>query len=63
MGNATLNLSSFHLSDLITLANFLVLCGILRKLSIFTYQHNLMWDDFAKRKGLETRSAKAGGDD
>lgn len=47
---------SFHLTDLITLANFLVLCGILRKLSIFTYQHKLMWTDFSRRKGLITHA-------
>jgi hypothetical protein len=41
-----------HIADFITAANFLVLCGILRKLSIFTYQHKLMWQDFAARKGL-----------
>ena len=55
-----MNLSTIHLADFITLANFLVLCGILRKLSIFTYQHRLMWEDFAKRKGL-TLDAKGRG--
>jgi|GEM_PF-1477472 len=44
---------NFHFSDIITAANFLVLCGILRKLSIFTYQHKLMWSDFAQRKGID----------
>ena len=58
-----MNLSAFHLADVITLANFLVLCGILRKLSIFTYQHKLMWEDFAKRKGLVVMGKSQGGDD
>lgn len=55
-----MDLSHFHISDLVTFANFIVLCGILRKLSIFTYQHRLMWEDFAKRKGL-TLDAKGRG--
>ena len=43
---------AFHLGDLFSVANLLALLAIWRKLSIRDYQHNLMWTDFARRKGL-----------
>ena len=55
-----------HLADVATVANFLVLLGIYGKVRIITYQHKLMWADFAKRKGIsggsdETFKSKAAG--
>jgi hypothetical protein len=45
-----------HLADIATIANFLVLLGIYGKVRIITYQHKLMWADFAKRKGISAGS-------
>ena len=45
-----------HLADVATVANFLVLLGIYGKIRIITYQHKLMWSDFAKRKGISAGS-------
>jgi hypothetical protein len=43
---------SFHIGDLFSIGNLLLLLGIWRKLSIRDYQHGLMWSDFAERKGI-----------
>lgn len=49
-----------HLADIATVANFLVLLGIYGKVRIITYQHKLMWTDFARRKGLDPSSPESG---
>jgi hypothetical protein len=41
--------------DLFSGATFLVALGIYRKMSIMVYQHKLMWEDFAERKGISIR--------
>jgi hypothetical protein len=41
--------------DLLSGATFLVALGIYRKMSIMVYQHKLMWEDFAERKGISIR--------
>lgn len=43
----------FHIADAATIANFLVLLGIYGKVKVMTYQHKLMWTDFARRKGID----------
>jgi hypothetical protein len=42
----------FHIADIFTAGNLIMLLLIWRKLSIRDYQHSLMWTDFARRKGL-----------
>jgi hypothetical protein len=49
----------FHFSDFATAANLLVLLGIYRKMSIIVYQHKLMWNDFAERKGISANGKHA----
>ena len=46
----------FHLSDVFTAANLLVLLALYRKVNIVFYQHKLMWADFAERKGISARA-------
>ncbi len=52
-----------HASDLLSIANLLVMLGIYGKLAVKDYQHKLMWTDYADRKGIngngngKTRSA------
>ena len=40
----------FHLSDVFTAANLLVLLALYRKVNIVFYQHKLMWADFASAR-------------
>lgn len=49
-----------HLADVATIANFLVLLGIYGKVRIITYQHKLMWADFAKRKDISANGTETG---
>jgi hypothetical protein len=48
-----------HFSDLATVANLFVLLGIYGKMRIITYQHKLMWADFAARKHISPNGAEA----
>lgn len=56
----------FHIGDVFTIGNLLLLLAIWRKLSIRDYQHMLMWTDFAAKKGISgngaAKSAGAGAD-
>jgi len=45
-----------HWQDIITIGNLILLFGIYRKVSIMVYQHKLMWEDFAQRKGISGRA-------
>jgi hypothetical protein len=45
-----------HLGDIFNLGTFLVALGIYRKINIMTYQHKLMWIDFAKHKGIDAKA-------
>jgi hypothetical protein len=47
----------FHFSDIFSAGTLLIVFGIYRKVSIITYQHGLMWTDFAERKGLISKKA------
>lgn len=42
-------------SELFTGANLLLGLALYRKLSIMTYQHKLMWVDFADKKGISPK--------
>jgi len=42
----------FHIGDVLTGANLVILLGLWRKISIRDYQHGLLWRDFEKRKQL-----------
>lgn len=50
-----------HFSDIATVANLFVLLGIYGKMRVITYQHKLMWADFAKRKDISPNGAEASG--
>ena len=50
-----------HFSDLVTAANLCVLLGIYGKMRIITYQHKLMWADFAARKHISPNGSEASG--
>ena len=47
----------FHLGDIFTAGNLVILLAIWRKLSIRDYQHMLMWVDFAAKKGISANGA------
>lgn len=47
-------------SELFTGANLLLGLALYRKLSIMTYQHKLMWVDFAKHKGIDPKANGVG---
>lgn len=41
---------------IISFANLAVLIGVYNKISVLTYQHRLMWRDYAKRKDIDENS-------
>lgn len=42
----------FHIGDIFTIGNLVILLAIYGKMRVMTYQHTLMWRDFEKRKGI-----------
>ena len=46
-----------HWTDFIAVGNLLVLLGIYHKISVMLYQHQLMWKDFARRKGIAAETS------
>lgn len=53
-----------HLSDFFSAGTLALVFGIYRKVSIMTYQHSLMWNDFEARKGISPKAfgASSGSD-